>query len=132
MTNNLNGATDAYDGNLSLTSTAGSITLANLNLRLVGWVRLDAAVDAAITNALLNFVTNSISGSGERGDWLVTTQTEFRVAADKTVTYNWRESSAEYLDMKYYRVANLNGQAGEGGILAPNMPPARGTVIVVR
>jgi hypothetical protein len=127
---NLNGASATYDGNMSLTSSSGSISLGSLDMSSVGLASISFAMNGTVTGTVANVATNYISGGGTALDPYVTTQARLRVPAGKKLVYHPDATGNNYLDAKCYKVADLSGNAGQGGILKPYT--GRGTVITIR
>ena len=76
-----------------------------------------------IGGALDNFDTASSGGTGSALDPFLTTQTALRCPAGEEVYYNYVSGGLnDYLGGHAYRVADLAGNPGEGGILAPPPP----------
>jgi hypothetical protein len=82
------------------------------------------------TGSVLSVATNYTGGAGALVNPYVTTQTELRATPVKRVIYYPGMSGNSYLGAKSYRVADLGGNAGQGGILKPYT--GRGTVITIR
>lgn len=123
---NLSSSTAAKYGSVYLTTSGGGITLGNLDMGLVRTTRLDFATSGVVTGLLGNFVTNSTAGSGSISSPYVTTQQMLRVTTGKTVCYTPGVSGNAYLAGKTYKLADLNGSAGAGGLLRP-APTSLGT-----
>lgn len=75
-----------------------------------------------ITNSILNFATNSTSGNGTLIDPYITEQTDLRTPVGKRIYYEPSRPENAYLGEYTYKVADLNGNAGQGGILTPRRP----------
>ncbi|MBA4386940.1 MAG: hypothetical protein C0404_03100 [Verrucomicrobia bacterium] len=121
---------NAYDGALTLTS-GGAISLGSLDMSKVGVTKLDFQKTCVVTGAVLNVAANYTGGNGSYASPYVTTQTALRVPAGKRLVYRWSDvPTNSYLNRAVYRVADLNGSAGSGGLLIPYVPP--GTVLTLR
>lgn len=123
----LNGATD---GALSLVSSNGGIVLAELDLDRVGVAKLDFMTSGTITGAVLGLATAYSGGAGTPSDPYLTMQTKFRMSAKGRMSYQPDLPENTYLNCKSYRLADLNGNAGQGGVLRPYQ--SRGTVITIK
>ena len=107
----------------------GSIKLAELDLDNVKYAQLSSGSgNSLVEGALSNFDSNSTSGSGTAIDPLVTTQTNLRTASGQKIFY--RPDENIYLDNKVYKLADLAGIAGNGGVLTPE--ETMGTVIIIQ
>ncbi len=100
----------------------GTVTLAELNLAQTGLAELSSGGGtgmSVIQGALLGFDTASTHGTGSVEEPWATTQTTLRAPAGAMVQYSTLEGRNAYLGGYSYRLADLDGEAGEGGILAP-------------
>jgi hypothetical protein len=127
---NLDGSSSANEGDLSLATANGGISLGGFDLDLVRYVKLDFKLNCIVTGAVLNVATNYISGSGQRMDPYITAQTDLRCPDGRRISYHPECPGNSYLNGRSYRVADLSGTAGSGGILTPYV--GRGTVITLR
>ncbi len=104
-----------------------SITLAELDVGKVEFASLSSGGGrSTIDGDLLNFDADG-SGSGTLNNPVVTTQTALRAPAGQRLLYKVRDGANTDLEGKVYRIANEDGQAGQGGLLMPI--PTRGTII---
>jgi hypothetical protein len=115
---------------LTATGRSSCIRMSVLDLGKVKTAAFDAVGKCTVTGEVATFVTNYTGGSGVPLDPYVTTQTSLRTPAGKRIVYFPQVSSNAYLQAASYRVANLAGAAGQGGILTPYQPP--GTVVVFK
>ena len=111
-------------GTLVLTSTGGGITLSSLDMSKVSQVKLDCGTSGYI-GTLGNLNTVASSGSGTLVSPYITTQQLLRVTSGKIVYYDRASSPA--LSNAVYRVADLSGTAGAGGLLVPQFYKIRTT-----
>ena len=119
-------------GDLALTA-AGSIALNLLDMTNANVVALDSGTGLnQITNALTNFSTNWIGGRGTFRAPYLTTQTRLRLPATQRIYYAYVPGVLnDYLGGYTYKVADLSGTAGAGGLLMVK-PKAEGALISVR
>lgn len=107
----------------------GTIKLAALDLDNVKYAQLSSGSgNSLVEGALSNFDSNSTSGSGRAIDPLVTTQTNLRTPSGQKIFY--RPDENIYLDNKVYKLADLDGIAGNGGVLTPE--ETMGTLIIIQ
>lgn len=105
-------------GRLKL-SAGGKITLAELDLDKVQYAELSSGDgETVIQGELANFDPTATGGGGTEGDPRITTQTVLRVPADQKVFYDF--ATTPNLGGRVYRVADVEGQPGRGGLLMPN------------
>lgn len=107
----------------------GAIHLGNdptdtFDLSSVNFAKLDSDSNVDdITGVLANFNTASSGGSGSYYDPLITTQTVFRAPADERIFYDYVPGGLnDYLGGKAYRITDLSGVAGQGGLLLFEVP----------
>lgn len=117
-------------GSVDLVTANGDIKLGDLDLGLTGAVTFDFRTSCVVTGAVVNFATNHTGGAGTRTDPYVTTQTQLRTAQDKKIMYHPSLGGNAYLAGASYRLADISGAPGHGGILTPYQ--GRGTVIIIR
>lgn len=115
-TSEFNSAQDS--GSLQLVA-GGQITLATLDMNKLLFAELQAVADSEITGSLLNFDTTAGSGSGSTFDPFVTSQTLLRTGIGKIIYYDAGNPDNAYLGGYTYQVADLLGNAGQGGWLTP-------------
>jgi hypothetical protein len=125
---------NAYCGNLVLQAGNGkAITLNNLdfgNVNIVSFSGANGTFD--ITGEIANFDDTATSGTGAKNDPLVTTQTKLRIPAGQIVYYVYEAGVLnDALDGLAYRVADLGGTSGAGGILCAHRP-APGTLLLIK
>jgi hypothetical protein len=119
----------ATNGNLSLTTSGGAITLTDLDMSKVSVASFGFGTTGAVTNNLVGFATNWVSGNGKAVNPYVTTQQMLRVPAGKCLYYSTVAATNAYLAERFYRVADLSGAAGLGGLLAPLPGKPKGTLV---
>jgi len=85
-----------------------------------------------VSGVLTNFSTNSIGGRGLIKDPYVTTQTALRCPANNKIYYNYESGLNDYLGGYAYRVADVAGNAGQGGLLLVTKSDTRGTVVIFK
>jgi hypothetical protein len=117
------------DGALSL-NTSRDIKLGALDLSRTVSATLNCGVSCLVTGVVASFSTAYTGGGGVPLDPYVATQTQLRAPAGKKVMYHPEVSGNAYLNGGSYRVADLNGNAGLGGMLTPYQ--ARGTVVLFK
>jgi MYXO-CTERM domain-containing protein len=111
------------NGNLTLTC-GGTITLASLNMNNVGTVELDAGANSTLTGALDNLDLTNTGGSGTFHDPYILSQTALCVPDGQYVFYDYEAGVLnDALDGKVYKLADLSGAAGAGGLLLDELPP---------
>lgn len=113
-----------HRGDLTLTTDShGSIFLGTLDMANANLVKFDSGTGISqITNALANFSTTYTNGEGTASNPFVTTQTQFRVPAGERVYYVYVPGGLNnYLDGRAYKVADIAGSSGAGGILRPQV-----------
>jgi hypothetical protein len=118
------------DGTMLLQSVGGGIVLGTVDLNLLAAARLEFARSCVVTGAVSNLATNYTGGAGQPLDPYVTTQTKLRAAFGKKIMYHPEVSGNAYLGGASWRVADLAGAAGQGGVLTPYQ--ARGTVVMMK
>ncbi len=135
---NLSGADGAQNGDLILATTgAGISALDSLDLGKVGKVQMSAAegwAAGSVTNALVSFDTSQNGGNGSWDAPYETTQTQMQTPEGQQIKYTYEAGGLnDYLGGHVYRVADLDGVAGQGGVLTPYFkPPPQGTVLILR
>ena len=88
------------------------------------------ATFACPIGVLANFSTSAISGDGRAGNPFVTTQTKLRAPAGQVVLYEYKLDGLNgYLGGQAYRLADMNGTPGAGGLLRTRHS---GTVVMFR
>jgi hypothetical protein len=127
-------------GTLSLTTTPGSRGMIyvgddpgdTLDCTLLSGALFDGDLRLShIRGALTNFSLTAGSGDGTMPSPYVTTQTVLRTPANQRIYYTYVPGGHNgYLGGSVYRVADLAGNAGQGGLLMP--PVAKGTVVFLR
>jgi len=119
-------------GELSLSTSAsggGTIYLGDettdvFDLDKVKWAAFDSDSNTDyLGGSLGNFDTTNTGGSGSVVEPFVTTQTALRCPVGEVIYYGYEAGGLnDYLGGNYYRVADLAGNAGLGGLLAPPKP----------
>jgi hypothetical protein len=123
------GVTD-YRGAVQLTA-GETIALSELDVDKVRFASFSTGQrPSEIDGPLDNFDTGHTGGSGSVVDPFVTTQTALRASVGQKIHYKVKHGENAYLDGKAYRIADPDGNAGQGGILMAK--PARGTVVTFR
>jgi hypothetical protein len=112
------------------TGAVSTVTMSALDLGKIRIASFSAAGRCVVTGDVANVSTNYVSGSGTMLDPYVTTQTAFRMPRGTRMMYYPKAGNNAYLQAVSYRVADLSGAAGQGGILTPFRPA--GTVIVIK
>ena len=80
---------------------------------------------------LTNFNTTASGGTSSKTAPFITTQTKLRVKNDEFLYYNYVPAGLNSsLSGMVYRVAELDGTPGTGGLLM--VLPTRGTVVIFR
>ncbi|MGQ9663466.1 MAG: hypothetical protein ACUVWX_14195 [Kiritimatiellia bacterium] len=106
----------------------GKIRLGTLDMSKVNNAQVDSGgKESLIVGQLLGFATDG-SGEGTRSNPVVTTQTALRTPSGQFIYYDPAVNS--YLNNKVYKVADLVGNAGQGGLLMPR--GEQGTLFMVR
>ena len=106
----------------------GSITLAELDLELVQYLSLESGSGRTVVQGdLLNFETNRLEGcegTGRPEAPFSADQDTLRAPSGHTVLYNSADGRNVELGGHAYRVADLEGNAGQGGTLIhdPDLP----------
>lgn len=122
---NTDGGVNANERDVVVSNWNGDavIYLGALDMNKARIVRLiPGGKNSYITNSILNFATNRISGSGTLVDPYITVQTDLRTPVGKKIYYESSSLENAYLGGYTYKVADLNGNAGQGGILTPRRP----------
>lgn len=130
----MSSARDAsYNGNLAISTTGnGKISLAALDLGRVGNAAFDSSQKwSLVEGAFDGFNTAATGGSGTPADPLQTSQTKLRTPAGQNIYYNYEAGQLnDYLGGQTYRIADLSGVAGAGGLLRPQ--PIFGTLLMIK
>lgn len=119
----------ATDGSATLKS-GGDLRLGSFDMTTAVVISLDYSKVCAVTGSVFNVDTNYIGGAGIPTDPHVTTQTVLRIPAGRKMIYRSDNPDNAYLNGKSFKLADLSGAAGSGGILKPYT--AQGTVIILR
>lgn len=141
---NLSFGSPAYPnlyGELSLNTTAsGDIVVGDdtsdvFDLVMMKLAKFDSASGySRIGGSVANFDTTSSGGTGTLKDPYITTQTKLRAPSGQKIYYNYVPGGLnDYLQGKVYRLADLAGNAGQGGLLlvtGSDIP--KGTAITIR
>lgn len=109
-------------GWITLTSSAGDILLASLNLRNIEWIKFDAADDSTILGLITGTDGNAASG-------LVNIGTSLRTPSGQKVFYDPVFNPS--LGGLSYTLADLSGTAGAGGLLTPIAVPEPATLALL-
>jgi hypothetical protein len=121
------GSVTNYRGSLRL-AAGGTVTLAALDLNKVLSASLSSGTKISeITGTVTNFDAGYTGGTGSIQNPYVTTQTALRAPAGQRIYYAVKDGLNPALGGFAYRIADPNGNPGQGGILA--VRPARGTVV---
>ncbi|MGQ9662053.1 MAG: hypothetical protein ACUVWX_06925 [Kiritimatiellia bacterium] len=89
------------------------------DLAMMKLAKFDSASGySRIGGSLANFNTTSSGGTGTLKDPYITTQTKLRAPSDQKIYYNYVSGGLnDYLQGKVYKLADLAGNAGQGGLL---------------
>ncbi len=98
----------------------GTVTLAGLDLNKVAHAALSSEAGPTVMDSdLIAFDTTSDGGAGTADDPLVTRQTALRAPAGSVIHYSTDDGRNSYLVPYSYKLADMDGNPGQGGILAP-------------